>query len=348
MNTTDADCLSSLPSIVEKVRLKAVEIDAKLSKIPEPVVGNIPLKILEKVLEFEREVQLQIDGGSAIHPFRKLWKNYANEFIHLLKKSRPRLVMQECISLDSEDEAVHAPSTGKRQREAEVEQVSCKRSASAVRDTPEKEPSWEIPVLTNLPPINGRKFTLLEIRNIRQDAYVGLPCGVHPKATERMIEMSLESWEKPLNGFLRKTTVLCQRMADRQINETFGDWQRTPLFNQINEISESFMKTLFIDLGQTAKRLYSLEISRPVAFNSESLNICVKKSLNELQDSRREWLAWKLVEKEEARNPRLKSSPHKEEKVAKMSEAQIGPDPCSKEIELMGVGTLCGAILSKH
>ncbi|KAL8875455.1 MAG: hypothetical protein Q9198_006194 [Flavoplaca austrocitrina] len=67
----NAHIKTSLPQITEQVQLKTTQIIARLNELPEPPKGNLPLKILEKILMFENDLARHLDGGSEKYPFQK-------------------------------------------------------------------------------------------------------------------------------------------------------------------------------------------------------------------------------------------------------------------------------------
>ena len=67
----------------------------RLAELPSVPAGNLPLKVLEKLLDFQANVQKQFDGGSAKFVLPKQCYNLAEEFRQLLEHNRPRLVVTE-------------------------------------------------------------------------------------------------------------------------------------------------------------------------------------------------------------------------------------------------------------
>lgn len=138
----------------------------ELMKLPELPTGNLPMKVLEKIIEFDGEIRRQIEGGYQDYSFQKEWNRLAMDFRGVLAESEPILVMSDLfrpsnpdasaehrlesplsirprqspasrrnappvfMTIDDEDEdMVESPSTNKR------------RHANSANTTPRKKPA---------------------------------------------------------------------------------------------------------------------------------------------------------------------------------------------------------------
>lgn len=322
------------------------------------------MKILEKLILFEGEIKLEIDSGSKSHPFLKNWWNSAMRFRKLLVECRPVLQVTdqpqtpnrkvpdregsistptpsrhqapfEVISIDCEEDGRDL-STRKRHHAVEAE-TPCKRYPTETRlkdrisDIPLFQKPYDAPFRSR-----ARRFSLHEIRSIIQDAYVGLPGDIHPKAMETMIEIILSFWNEPLNWFLELTEDRCREMMKGHLHKTFGCWKSTQLYDKILEICDSFLEDQFTYQREAAKRAQSLELLSVIAVNEESLNSYSEKAHAEIREARRRRRAAEFLEKHESKPS---SGLARDEKVAKITDQQLGPDPFSDEVHLMGVGS---------
>lgn len=320
------------------------------------------MKILEKLIHFDGEIKLEIESGSQSHPFLKNWWNTAMRFRKLLADCRPilqfadqtpnrkvldregsistptpsrRQAPSEIISIDCEEDSQEM-SNRKRHHEADIESP-CKR---APNEALLKDRISEIPLFQNSISTphrsRARRFRLHEIRSIIQDAYVGLPGDIHPKAMETMIRMILSSWKEPLYWFLELTQNRCREMMKGHLHNTFGCWKSTQLYDKILEICDSFLEDQFAYQREAAKRAQSLELLTNIAINEDSLNSYVEKAHAEIREDRRNKRAIDFLDKHESKPS---SGQARDDKVAKITDLQLGPDPFSDEVHLMGVGS---------
>ena len=329
--------------------------------------------IVEGIRDFEDRVKAHLDGGSPEYPFQKDWNNIALRFREVMAESRPILNMQsssdlfgsstpsrlkhvEPISVSSgeEDECLpDAASTPQAEKRQLFQSTPSKRVAEEAEETPSKRRMTDIPSCTpdrsvaRNPPRDRSfavRFELHEIRGIIQDAHIGLPGQIDPKATDRMIKLSLMFWEKPLDRFLDETEKLCENMLVEQIGDMFRRWRRTRFYDRVVEICASFLKDAMNSQRQAAKRSQQLELHRPTAFNKEALGLINDRSRIEVQDARRNFRAKIYLSKHFSRNSKGNGAPPKErlakfceENLAKVTDTQLGPDPYSQEVELMSV-----------
>lgn len=325
------------------------------------------MKILEKIIAFEREVGLQIGSGSQSHPFLKSWKEAAIDFRKCLVDRRPILQLtdhtampirniqeysnteqlpstptpprhrasEDVISIDSEDNDLSL-SSRKRRQKPKVETSSAKRTKSTI-------PS-DIPMYgstnSSLDRRFARRFGLNEIRGMIQDAYIGLPGEIHPEATERMIRLSLASWEEPVDRFLDLTEEICQDMINEQVAKIFRCWESTQVYNRILGICELFLKEALNHQRRVVERAQHLELHTITTLNVETLSWHCDKAHLEIKDARKKARANELLKKQELKSAKILTGTAREEQLAKITDTQLGPDIFFKEVELMGVSSL--------
>ena len=352
----------SLPRITEQVLEKAQQVKARLDQIPEPPVGNLARQIHEKLFIFELETNKQLDGGDPEYPFRKEWNALVQDFRKVLADSRPLLFQTDPaprarsgiemgtptpihrnnhhpITIDSDDEEEAANMTplpdrtnsSKRRIKAETPRISVSkrpRMSEIPLFTPEKTQS-------KAPYSKG--FNLNEIRRILHEAHVGLPGQTDPKAIDRMICMSIEVWIGPLDHFLDSTIDLCQSMLATQVVKVFSQWQGTPLYSDAGEICKSFLEEARGRLRMTVHKILKWETYKPVTYNEEMMRMMCGVALTSLRDKRREYRAYKLLNDQDASSPKTpnRSLLTDKEKLAKATDAQLGPDPFDQEVEAM-------------
>ena len=185
--------------------------------------------------------------------------------------------------------------------------------------------------------IGRKQFELDEIRGIREDHYVGLPGETDPKATERMIQLSMAHWEDPVIQYINRTGQMCQSMIYERVLSVFGHRQNTQFFSELTDICNAFLTNAIDDQLKIAKQILSWELKKPKTLNEVAIEVAKDKAIEYLQKKRRECLVRAWLDQEEERTGKQTTGPARLDKIAKVTDAQIGPDPYSLEIKAMGV-----------
>ena len=162
---------------------------------------------------------------------------------------------------------------------------------------------------------------------------VGIPNQVDPKVTERMSQMSVEHWDKPMKEFLQTTGDMLQNLMLAQIDDVFGAWKQTALYTEVTSIVNGFLSRALIAQREAAARVYRLENLKPITYNSSAVNQAMVKALEVILEKRRESRVGKFLREQEA-----KAGQDRSKKLATVTDAQLGDDPYKQEIEVMGVG----------
>lgn len=327
--------------------------------------------------EFKKEIEIQIDGGSQFNSFQKGWNRLAKNFRKDLADTRPVLVLLPDPQTPSHSHRHRSRGTGnscssgtptpapKRHTtpipiESDEEDVPCKPNP-IVQRSGQKRPLASGMHTTNKIPrtVNGtprsaavsssRRFKLKEVRDIIQDAYIGLPNQIDPKATERMIVMSMSHWEEPVNDFLDGTKVLCQDMVAEQVQKVFGKYAKTLFHDRVNQICGLFFEQVMPRQREIAMQALKWEMAKPETFNDEALGLAEAKALTLLQTKRRENRAGAYLDEQEAMTGKPTTGQTRIEKISKISDAQLGPDEYENEIKAMSVSAISGIIgTAKH
>lgn len=236
------------------------------------------------------------------------------------------------FNVDSDSEGDHKPSP--------VHISGRKRPHPSTHSTPIKCSRID-PKRTQGYGITSKQFTLSEVRDLLRDAYTGLPGQTHPKAIERMIRLSLEHWDKPVEHFLAQVRKLCQNMVFEQVLEVFGHHQQTKYYEQILEICETFFEAALVFQRQVAKDILRWELLRPHTRNSEAMNIACHKALALLQARRREVRANAYLNEQEAKSGKTTSGQARVDKLSKLTDdGKLPPDMFTQEIMAMSVSLL--------
>lgn len=349
---------------------------ARLKELPEPPEGNLSFKIYEKILAFEHELHAHFDGGAEEYPFQKEWHAAAMRFRDTIALSYPRLNLSDpliisqtpnrlayrlsntpspagnrsgviAIDSDDDDDAVQTftstPQSKRKQMSQRTPQSSPSKR-SRLNDIPKYEPSQEsITSSSDNLSINrsapyAKRFTLTEIRTILQDAHVGLPNQVDPKATKRMIRASLAGWDEPLGDLLRFAEQTCLSMILERANEAFSIWRGTRLFELAEEICRSFFEEQLNKQVLSAERALDIERRQALTLHAGTMEAASKQAYVMLDNACRKARARALLSKRDPGWDANLSVQAKEDKISKVTDAELGPNPFVHELHAVSVG----------
>ena len=178
----------------------------------------------------------------------------------------------------------------------------------------------------------------MDIRNIIQDAHVaGIPNQVDPKAIERMSQMSVEHWDKPIKEFMQATGNMLQNFMLKTLEDVFGAWKQTALYAEVTAIVNGFLSQALNAQRDAASRVYRLELYKPITYNGAALDEAKEKALLVIRGRRREARIARFLDEQEAKTGRLTSGQERLKRVATVTDIQLGADPYQQEIDVMGV-----------
>ena len=318
-------------------------------------------------MKFEKEIQKNIDGGSKMYPFQKLWDTKAQEFRKLLAETRPLIKMPpQRRSLNggtptqspvkSQDTvAIEIDSDDSPTQKTPTYQTGSKRPhmSSPATPTPIKIQRTSTDTLFRpAPKVAAKTFEMSEVQSIIQDAYVGgIPGQIHPKgksillrclllalgkanvkvAIEEMVQTSMAHWHEPLEIFLRDTRQLLESMVVDEVHTVFGQHLNTRYFDMILEACEIFLEGLFAKQGELARQILTWELSKPKTLDINAMSIARDKAFTLLQEKSRTMRAMNVIEDQEIKNGKPTIGVRKD-KVARLADKEIPPEPFSREL----------------
>ena len=312
-----------------------------------------------KLMKLEFELTKLFDGGFQDCPFQREWHHLSLEFWESLKNLYPLVTVTALqtpgrkaqsstfvggmpstptpirqlapISIDSDSDSEMPVKRGSASKPK-------KRPHSSTQSTPQKAARLsEIPA-SRMDKTGRKRFELDEIRRILQDYYVGLPGETDPKATERMIKLSMAHWEDPLIEYIDTSGKLCETMIYERVLDVFGHLQNTQFYSELTEICASFLDKAIDDQRKIAKQILGWELKKPKTLNEVAIEVAKQNAVEYLSKKRRESLAKTYLDQEEERTGKQTTGLARQDKIAKVTDAQLGPDPYSLEIKVMGVG----------
>lgn len=345
---------------------------ARLKELPEPPKGNLSLKIYEKILAFEHDLRSHFDGGSEELPFRKEWLAAATQFRDTVAESYPRLnysslskapqaqgqlpyrfsvtptptptsnsKRSDVIALESDEDTTSQPITptpySKRKQAASKSSQISPLKRIRLSQIPQHTESYDTSISRPAPAPHAKRFSLPEIRNILQDAHVGLPNQIDPKATQKMIKESLVGWEEPLKELLRFTEQVCRAMILQRAANAFGIWRGTQFYEVVEETCKTFFEEKLDQQVVWAERILLIERQEAVTLHKATMSIARDQALKKLKIACRNARAKAFLD---AKIPGWDNNLEEQvimEKIEKVSESDVGPNPYTHEIRALAV-----------
>ena len=366
----------SLPKIIEKLQQKADSIDAELRLLPEPLSGNLPAIVVGEMMQFQQELEKELDGGSEQRPFRKRFRELAYNLRHALAETRPKAYLltphthqhhnkpvyrqqsiqarsqigtptpirranaDEVIDLDDEDEPQQA--TTEQDLAFRTPTSSRKRpNGSSQEERPCKTPrvSMENPYLS----IQGncsKTFNLEEVRSVLQNTHIGLPGQTHPKAIEQLIRESTSHWKLPVEAFIEEVDSLCKNMVSEVMKRIFGHRHVTQYYDRIMEGCESFLNEAINESAKMSRRTLGWELYEPDTLDGQTLATARRDATKYLQLHRRKALAAEVIDEESRRANKELSPEVRKDKIEKLPDNNLPPEDYASEMQALAVRIL--------
>ena len=238
------------------------------------------------------------------------------------------------ISIDSDSDSEKPPKTSP----ASKQRTKFKRPHPSTQSTPQKAVRLsEIPQFKAKS--NRKQFELDEIRGICEDHYVGVPGETDPKAVEKMIRLSMAHWEDPVAQFISRAGDLCGSMIHECVRSVFGHRKNTKFHNEVTDICRNFLTDAIDGQLKLVRQMLSWELRKPSTLNEVAIKSAKDNAIEYLQTKRRECLARVWLDLEEEKTGKQTTGAARMDKIAKVTNAQLGPDPYSLEIKTMGVSS---------
>jgi hypothetical protein len=163
---------------------------------------------------------------------------------------------------------------------------------------------------------------------------------VEPKAVDRLILLTLEHWDVPLQQLLQALYEIMRSALQKTLDETTHTWNTTALPRAIKQISQDMYLTAHLrDLRENvAQRALILEQRKPLTEDTRTMKRYEEEELQFLQAARLNARIEAYFNQQD-RSIGKETSP--EERARKLRndtdaiKAKIGPDPFDREIKVM-------------
>ena len=120
-----------------------------------------------------------------------------------------------------------------------------------------------------------------------------------------------------------------------------AEWNNTLIRSEAERICSSFLQQAMVEQRQIVTRILDWEMYQPMAVIAEAITAATQKALVMLQTRRREYRALKYLERQDSNGNQTPSRQNKADRLAKITDAQLGADPYSQEILAISVSTFC-------
>ncbi|KAL8684171.1 MAG: hypothetical protein Q9224_006550, partial [Gallowayella concinna] len=178
----------------------------------------------------------------------------------------------------------------------------------------------------------ARRFTLTEIRSILEDAHIGLPNQVDPRATKRMIKDSLSHWHEPMETLLNITSHSCRSMILERASSVFSLWHGTRCFDVLLANCQSFFDEHMEKQFSSARRILGIERQAALTLHEDAMRTASERALITLELACRNERAKALLMKRDPEWDKNLSDSVRKEKISKVDDSQLGPNPYMNEL----------------
>lgn len=183
----------------------------------------------------------------------------------------------------------------------------------------------------------AKRFALADIRTILQDAHIGLPNQIDPKATKRMIRDSLSYWDEPLNELLDYTSQTCLAMILERASCVFALWQGTRCYDLLLEICQSFFQEKFRIQISSAKRVLDMERQTALTLHEGAMRNASEGALMALENACRNERVKAFLAKQDPEWDNNLGDRARSDRMSKVTDVQLGPNPFVQELRAMAV-----------
>ena len=252
-----------------------------------------------------------------------------------------RTVPQVAITIESDQDEAQAESPTQARPSAKKRSLNNGASAAC---TPQKKARKmaDIPQYTPKPAVGrvvgpAKRFSLPEIREIINAAYVGLPGQIDPRVSERMSKISMGHWDGLLTRFLDITRSMCEQLTLERVVESFSSFRQTPLYDAVVHACGVFLNRVMEEQRVAARRSLSRELHKAMTLDEEGMIQAGNNALADLRAHRLQNRLTLLVNEQEAQTCKGTSGQARKDKIAKMTADNLDPDPFDQEIVAMAV-----------
>lgn len=120
-----------------------------------------------------------------------------------------------------------------------------------------------------------------------------------------------------------------------------AEWNNTLIHYEAERICGSFLEQAMVEQRRIVTRILDWEMYKPMAVIAEAITAVTEKASIMLQTRRREYRALKYLEQQDSNGNQTSSRQNKADRLAKITDAQLGTDPYSQEVLAISVSIFC-------
>jgi protein subunit release factor B len=364
---------SSIPDITEKIRTQLLQVDDELSRLPETPSNQVQHIVRQHLTKFSQAAKDLLDGStiSQNNKFHSEWKNLYRQFQKATEVMRPGCVYitpfdkaKVVINIDDSDDdgASHYSTTSPAKRPFENGQdAAVKRQKFNVPTTPTRQPDIAGPSIkrengnfTPQRPSALRKFkqsdfgpfhqdylnigqgalTLVDIRqSIAERGPAGIPEFDNHKIREDYALTAVNPWKFPLETFVDHTFRMLRVELLSTLRSVLQSYEQTSLYRQSKEILQKFLQRQEIEQRAISMEFYKTEAAGLFTINEAAFDLHKAEALAWLNKQRRNWRLDCYMQKQ-SDTVRFKDDASRENFRNKVTDAELGPDPFAKEVNI--------------
>ena len=147
----------------------------------------------------------------------------------------------------------------------------------------------------------------------------------------------MSHWKDLTSHFLDQTEELLTHMIAQRLDDVFGMYKSTKLYESISKTCDSLVQKAMAQQRSASERNRELEVFSPMTFNEEAYKQASDKAKDTLQERRRRNRADVFLQGSGSLSGIAFTQQAWDEKLSKVTDSQLGEDPYKQEIETMSV-----------
>jgi hypothetical protein len=364
---------SSIPDITEKIRTQLLQVDDELSRLPETPKDKVQHIVRQHLTKFSLAAKDLLDGTtiSRNNKFHSEWKRLYGQFQKATEVMRPGCVFTTPFDMakvvinidDSDDEGGGSYSnssftTPAKRPQENGQDLAQKRQKFNIPSTPTRllgtasvknengsVTPQRLPALRKFKQsefgpfyqdylgIGQGALTLLDIRqSVAERGPAGIPEFDNHKIREDYALVAVNPWKFPLETFVDHTFRMLRLELLSTLRSTLQSYEQTSLYRRSKDIIEKFLQKQEIEQRAISMEFYKTEAAGLFTINEAAFDLHKAEALEWLKKQRRNWRLDCYMKKQS--DTRFKDDAAREAFKNKVTDAELGPDPFAKELDI--------------
>lgn len=226
--------------------------------------------MIHEVQQLASNIGHHVRGESDVNEFRKTFEDMISRFKKQLSESKPTIDMKtpgykapDIVLSSDDEEAMNATPSRMPIRTTPSSASSRKRPAES---TPS---SRRIKAESAAPAVQKQAYTLENLRRKYDRGNTsGVPGSINSKVTDRLILLSLNSWDVIVDHLLKDANTQIENLVAKSVTETLASRQKTLFYERTSDVLRAFIAKLMHDASDRLHFLVLCEQEKPVTHSN--------------------------------------------------------------------------------